>query len=186
MTTQRDLDRAARRLAALLELRQTRIVFAESCTGGLVSATLTRVPGISARHCGSAVVYQLETKRRWLGISPDLLEDPGPVSREVASAMAAGVLERTPRADVAVSVTGHLGPDAPRGQDGLVFVGLASRGPTGTTGKIVTRRRRLAGGDGEGRIRVRHRRQREAALLVLEAAAEFLDRGKSRGRSGSV
>jgi nicotinamide mononucleotide (NMN) deamidase PncC len=100
--------------------------------------------------------------------------------------MAAGVLERTPRADVAVSVTGHLGPDAPRGQDGLVFVALASRGSTGAAGKSVIRRRRLDGADGATGVRVRRRRQREATLLVLEAAAEFLDRGKSGGRSGSI
>jgi nicotinamide-nucleotide amidase len=182
MTTQRDLDRAAKRLAALLERNQTRIVFAESCTGGLVSATLTRVPGISAWLCGSAVVYQVETKHRWLGIPRDLLDDPGPVSREVAAAMATGVLGRTPRADVAVSVTGHLGPDAPLKQDGLVFVAVASRRSAGRIPKTVINRHRLPEADAVNAKQVRHRRQRQAALLVLEAAAESVDYGESRGR----
>jgi PncC family amidohydrolase len=174
MPTQRELDRAAKRLANLLEQRRTRIVFAESCTGGLVAATLTRVPGISAWLCGSAVVYQLETKHRWLGIPSELLDDPGPVSRVVAAAMADGVLKQTPQADAAVSITGHLGPDAPRGQDGLVFVAVACRPSDGTTRKTVVTRRQLPGGGDATGLRVRRRRQREAALLVLEIAAKSL------------
>ena len=114
-------------VADLLKQSKARIVFAESCTAGLVSATLARVPGISEFHCGSAVVYRLATKTRWLGISEQLLNDPGPVSDEVARAMAEGVLTRTPEADLAVSITGHLGPNAPTDQDGLIFVGFARR-----------------------------------------------------------
>ncbi len=123
------LHLVASRIAALLKTTKTRVVFAESCTAGLISATLSRVPGISEYHCGSAVVYRLDTKSRWLGIDPGLLVDPGPgpVSDDVARLMAVGVLERTPEATFSAAITGHLGPNAPNHQDGLVFIGVAHR-----------------------------------------------------------
>ena len=103
------------------------VVFAESCTAGLISACLARVPGISEFLCGSAVVYQLATKTEWLGIRPEILEHEGAVSEKVAIQMAVGVLERTPAAMIAASVTGHLGPGAPPEQDGLIYVAIAMR-----------------------------------------------------------
>lgn len=115
-------------LAEALKRTDRRIVFAESCTGGLVSAALVTVPGISAYHCGSAVVYRYDTKTQWLGVRSELLVDPGPVSAEVAEAMARGVLANTPEADVAVSITGDLGPNAPTETDGVVCVGWAVEG----------------------------------------------------------
>lgn len=120
----------AQHVSRLLMTTNTQIVFAESCTAGLVCAILARVPGVSRILCGSAVVYQLATKSEWLGIDPALLENPGPVSDDVARAMATGVLQRTPQANFSAAITGHLGPDAPDGQDGLVFVGIARREST--------------------------------------------------------
>ena len=125
-----------RRIAALLKQKNLKVVFAESCTGGLVSAALARVPGISDFLCGSAVTYRLDTKAKWLGVSEALLLDPGPVSEAVARAMAHGVLVHTPEADIAASITGHLGPNAPDGQDGLVFIGVACRS-SGETCEVV-------------------------------------------------
>ncbi|MFQ5732059.1 MAG: CinA family protein [Planctomycetaceae bacterium] len=165
-----ELHQAAERVAALLERTQTRIVFAESCTGGLVSATLTRVPGVSAWHCGSAVVYQSETKHRWLGISRDLLEGPGPVSPEVAGQMATRVLADTPHADVAAAVTGHLGPNAPEGLDGLVYLAVAVRGEENAT----IRRHVLDAPPETDPIAVRLQRQSAAAVLVFSAVEERL------------
>jgi len=117
----------ARRLAKALAARQLKVVFAESCTGGLMAATLARVAGISDHFCGSAVTYRNDTKHRWLGISGKLLKRPGPVSREVAEAMAEGVLRATPEANWAASITGHLGPHAPQRFDGVIFIGIAQR-----------------------------------------------------------
>ena len=114
-------------VAALLKRSRQRVVFAESCTAGLVAASLARVPGISESLCGSAVVYRLETKSKWLDIPAALLNDPGPVSEVVASRMAERVLALTPEADFAVSVTGHLGPNAPSDLDGVVYIGVARR-----------------------------------------------------------
>jgi nicotinamide-nucleotide amidase len=122
---------AARRVAKLLAMRQCKVVFAESCSGGLVSGALTAVPGISQYHCGGVVVYRNATKTAYLGISPRTLKKPGPVSPPVARQMAEQVLMKTPEADVAVSVTGHLGPDAPPQLDGHVYVGVSQRGEPG-------------------------------------------------------
>ncbi len=124
-------------VAALLQRSGRRVVFAESCTGGLVAASLARVPGISEFLCGSAVVYRLETKARWLGVPEALLADPGPVSDVVARAMAIGVLARTPEADLAASITGHFGPNAPGDQDGLIFIGIARRNHEAIHGATV-------------------------------------------------
>ena len=111
----------------MLKATGRKVVFAESCTGGLVSGALTAIPGISDYHCGGVVVYRNQTKMAYLQIPARLLDVPGPVSAEVAKLMAQKVLEKTPEAAVAVSVTGHLGPDAPAKLDGRVYVGLAWR-----------------------------------------------------------
>ena len=116
-----------RRIAALLTQQNLKVVFAESCTGGLVAGALTQVPGISDYHCGGVVVYRNETKRAYLGIPTRLLENPGPVSEVVAREMAARVLEFTPEADISAAVTGHLGPGAPAELDGVVYIAIARR-----------------------------------------------------------
>jgi PncC family amidohydrolase len=121
---------AARRVARLLEQTSHKIVFAESCTAGLVSASLSRIPGISAWHCGGMVTYRNKTKTAYLGIDPKILKRPGPVSELVARQMAEGVLSRTPDATMAASITGHLGPNAPPKLDGVVFVAIAVRRKT--------------------------------------------------------
>ena len=127
--TNAKLPQAAERLAEVLEQRGCKVVFAESCTGGLVSASLAAIPGISRWLCGSAVTYQEPAKVAWLGVSPADLKKHSAVSARVTRAMAAGVLSRTPEADLAVAVTGHLGPDAPHELDGTLFiVGLARAG----------------------------------------------------------
>lgn len=117
----------ARRVAQLLREQGAKIVFAESCTGGLVAGALTRFPGISQHLCGSMVTYRNETKTAYLGIAPEVLKKPGPVSKLVAQQMALAVLARTPEATLAAAVTGHLGPDAPKRLDGVVFIAVAQR-----------------------------------------------------------
>lgn len=157
----------ARRAARLLQSTGQKVVFAESCTGGLVSGSLTKIAGISAWHCGGMVVYRNETKTAYLGIPPKLLLEPGPVSREVAEQMAIRVLEKTPEATIAAAVTGHLGPHAPRDLDGLVFVAIAQR-TAKKTSTLVTelhcRRRDL-----------RVARQRWVVQRALELLADRLE-----------
>lgn len=188
MSDRRNLNRTARQVARLLASRRQKIVFAESCTGGLVSATLTEIPGISEWLCGSAVVYQVATKAAWLGVDEKKLKRPGPVSRVVAEQMAAGVLRETPAATISAAVTGHLGPGAPARQDGLVYVAvqLRSAAAAGPSPRCQVVRRVLEAGEigvttgheAEKPVRplvLRRRRQVAAACLVLQTAARMLE-----------
>lgn len=117
----------AKRVADLLAAQRVKVATAESCTGGLIAGALTAVPGISAWHCGGAVVYRNETKQALLGISPELLAEPGPVSEPVVRLMAERILAMIPEADVSIATTGHLGPNAPPELDGVVWLGVAWR-----------------------------------------------------------
>lgn len=182
MPTPTELYKSAEKLARLLEERDVKIVFAESCTGGLLSAALTRIPGISRYLCGSAVAYQVETKSAWLGISQRLLKNPGPVSVEVARAMAEGALANTPHADIAASVTGYLGPESPEGKDGLVYSAVSMRVEASTRKPFVTevREHLLAGVSGKQTsatiTRLRRDRQIAAAMRVYSQITEILQK----------
>jgi competence/damage-inducible protein CinA-like protein len=86
-----------------------RLGLAESCSGGLLAARITDLPGASGYMAGGVVAYSNEAKARLLGVDPELIEARGAVSPEVAEAMALGALERF-GADVAVAITGIAGP----------------------------------------------------------------------------
>lgn len=85
------------------------IATAESCTGGLVSAAITEVPGSSAIFDRAFVTYTNEAKTEMLGVNPDLITQNGAVSLPVAEAMALGAVQNS-NADIAVSITGVAGP----------------------------------------------------------------------------
>ncbi len=91
-------------------LRGRRVGLAESCSGGLLAARLTALPGASDYVAGSVVAYSNQAKSDLLGVDPALIERHGAVSPEVAEAMADGALERF-GADAAVSITGIAGPE---------------------------------------------------------------------------
>lgn len=162
-----NLDELSRRLATKLETQHCRVVFAESCTGGLVSASLAQIPGISNWLCGSAVTYREATKSQWLSITPKDLASYTAVSEQIARKMAIGVLTVTDEADLAASVTGYLGPAAPEGSDGLVFVGLCRRQKDNQSLSVRVIRHQLSQ---PGRTA----RQREAACFVLQAVLDFV------------
>jgi len=113
-------------LVEQLNQRSLTCAAAESCTGGLVSACITEIPGISQVFLGGAVTYTNEMKQRLLGVRPETLNRFSAVSAETAAEMAAGIRSRT-GADIAVSVTGNAGPlpseDKPVG---IVFIGVDS------------------------------------------------------------
>jgi nicotinamide-nucleotide amidase len=131
----------------LLRERGATVAVAESCTGGMLGARLTTIPGSSQYFVGGFITYSNALKRELLGVSADTLERYGAVSAETAEAMAAGARDRA-GATYAVSITGVAGPDGGTDEKPVGLVYLAIAGPEGNT---VTHRRFI--GDRE-RIRV--------------------------------
>lgn len=121
------MDALVQSLAEALLAHGQTIVTAESCTGGLVGATLTEQPGSSAWFLGGIIAYANSLKSNLLGIPPALLEAHGAVSPDTARAMADGARSRT-GADVAVALTGIAGPEGgtPAKPVGLVYIAVAS------------------------------------------------------------
>lgn len=119
----------ARSLLAACRGRGIRLAAAESCTGGLIVATLTAIEGASDVVDRGFVTYSNEAKHEVLGVPMELIARVGAISDEVALAMAEGALNRS-RADIAVSVTGVAGPGGGSVEKpvGLVCFGLARRG----------------------------------------------------------
>lgn len=101
--------------------------FAESCTGGLVSSQVTKLPGVSKVYNGSIVAYSNSLKERLLNVGVNDLKSYGAVSSEVAKAMASGALPAL-GVDFAISLTGIAGPEGgtPDKPVGLVWFGFAS------------------------------------------------------------
>ena len=154
------VDKAREVIAANLAAGR-RIAVAESCTGGLVSAALTEIPGSSAVFEAGYVTYSDASKMRGLNVCLDVVETFGAVSVATAWAMAQGALENS-GADIAVAITGIAGPEG----------GSAAK-PVGTV--VFARAERLPGPDAitadqklfdasEGRSGIR----RQAALCALE------------------
>jgi nicotinamide-nucleotide amidase len=115
---------------SLLRERGLRLATAESCTGGLVAARLTDVPGASDVFVGSVIAYSNEVKAAELGVPEEVLRDHGAVSAETAAAMAEGARARL-GVDVAVSVTGIAGPDGGTDEKPVGLVYLHASGPMG-------------------------------------------------------
>jgi nicotinamide-nucleotide amidase len=102
---------------------------AESCTGGMIIAAMTDIPGSSSVVDRGFITYSNEAKMEMLGVAAATLEAHGAVSRETALEMATGALTHS-NAGIALAVTGVAGPDggSPEKPVGLVWFGLARRG----------------------------------------------------------
>ena len=131
------------RLVTLFRERKLTLSLAESCTGGLISARITNIPGASEIFTGCVVCYANDVKHDLLGVPQQILDTEGAVSASCAQAMAAGAREAL-KSDIAVSVTGIAGPSGgtPTKPVGLVFIGIA-------TGNIVSAEERFCSGDRE-------------------------------------
>ena len=170
MTTK--AEEKARLLSRQLnELKQDgkteRIVFAESCTAGLVSALVGQVPGISEFLCGSAVTCRESVKQHWLNVPSETLETNSAESVETANAMAVGVLAKTQEATCSAAIAGHLGPDDPSDIGGVNFVTVATKNESGQPVAIAMGTYAL-------QSRSRSERQYESAANVLEMITDFL------------
>ncbi|MCB2073498.1 MAG: CinA family protein [Novosphingobium sp.] len=148
---------AARVVAENIEAGR-KIALAESCTGGLVSAALTEIPGSSAVLDRGFVTYSNEAKREVLGVQEDIIDTFGAVSAATVWAMAQGALEHS-EADIAVAISGIAGPEG--GTEfkpvGTVAFACSIRGNS----EVKAEERQL---EGSSRARVRH----QAALIALE------------------
>ena len=104
-----------------------KITFAESCTGGLIASTLTKIAGSSNCFDGSVVSYANEIKENWLGVSRDTLKHYGAVSEQTVKEMLLGALDIA-KADYAIAVSGIAGPSGatPNKPVGTVYIGVAN------------------------------------------------------------
>ena len=129
----------AKRVLELARERDVRIATAESCTGGLLGAKLTEIPGSSDVYEGGVISYSYDVKESVLGVDPATLEDVGAVSEQVARQMAEGALRvcmQRAGSDriVAIAITGVAGPGESEGKEaGTVWLGIAGLGPTEAT-----------------------------------------------------
>jgi len=154
-----DIEELARRAVEENLAANRRVALAESCTGGLVTAALTEIPGSSKVLDRGFVTYSNEAKFELLGVSNEIIETFGAVSIACVWAMAQGALERS-QADVAVAISGVAGPDG--GSDlkpvGTVVFARVVRGETGDPeGEL-----RNFGNVGRAEVR------RQATLCALE------------------
>jgi nicotinamide-nucleotide amidase len=137
--------------------RKLKLALAESCTGGMIAARITSIPGASDIFNGAIVCYANDVKRDLLGVPKGILETEGAVSASCAKAMAEGA-RNSLKSDIAVSVTGIAGPGGgtPAKPVGCVFIGIATPG-------AVSAERHLFTGD-------RDQIRQQAAEAALTAA----------------
>ena len=116
------------KLIETLKAKHYSLGFAESCTGGLLSAQLTEISGVSSFYKGAVVAYANEVKNKLLGVPMDLIEKDGAVSESVAKAMAVG-LAKSLSVDCAIAVTGVAGPNGGTAAKPVGTVCFAVMGP---------------------------------------------------------
>ncbi|WP_298281141.1 CinA family protein [Acidocella sp.] len=152
---------SAANLIAALTARGLTLATAESCTGGLVAAALTEIPGASATFTHGFVTYANAAKTSMLGVPASLLATHGAVSPETAAAMAQGARAQS-GASLALSTTGIAGPTggSPKKPVGTVWFGLASSRGVATYSRVFP-------GD---RAEIRRQATDFALALLLEEA----------------
>jgi PncC family amidohydrolase len=119
--------KTAQNLGGLLLGKRLSLSVAESCTGGMMGAAITRVPGSSAYFKGGIIAYSNEIKEKVLGVSPELLKTKGAVSREVVIAMAKGGA-KVCAASCCIALSGIAGPDGGSEDKpvGLIWIGICA------------------------------------------------------------
>ena len=161
----REVAQAAADISARLKAAKLSLVTAESCTGGLIAAAITEIPGSSDVLERGYVTYSNVAKENNLGVPADIIERHGAVSEQTARAMAEGALVHS-EAAVSVAVTGIAGPDGgtPEKPVGLVHFAASRRG-----GPTIHKEIRF-GDPGRGEVR------RRSVLAAFALLNELLDR----------
>ncbi|HEY7229269.1 MAG TPA: CinA family protein [Pseudolabrys sp.] len=154
---------AAKTLLEICSRKKLTLATAESCTGGLLAATISEIPGSSLVLDRGFVTYSNEAKQQMLGVAPATIDVYGAVSSECAEEMAKGALAHA-SVDLAISITGIAGPTgAVRGKPlGLVYFCAASR-----SGRVIAHDRKF--GD-IGRSNVREQSVLQALAMLRELA----------------
>jgi nicotinamide-nucleotide amidase len=154
----------AQQLAEIFLKTSSKLVTAESCTGGGLAEILTRIPGSSAWFERGFITYSNEAKHELLAVPLDTLEQFGAVSEETASAMANGAVENS-RADYGVAITGIAGPDGGTESKpvGTVCFAWVKRNEGGNTAHICF--------DGD-----RHMIREQACMLAMQGLLELLQK----------
>lgn len=159
-----DLIEAANELLTICrEKGDLKIATAESCTGGLIAAALTAIPGSSAWFDRGFVTYSNDAKTELLEVPQAMIAEKGAVSEEVARAMALGALRRS-KAGCAVSVTGIAGPDGGSPEKPVGLVHLAA---TRFDGALRHERRVFAGN--------RHDIRKQTVLAALDLLGRLIE-----------
>jgi len=154
----------AEQLAKLFLKTSSKLVTAESCTGGGLAEILTRIPGSSAWFERGFVTYSNESKHEMLSVPLETIEQFGAVSEDTASAMAKGAVENS-RADYGVAITGIAGPDGGTESKpvGTVCFGWYERNAGSSTTRICF--------DGD-RLRIRE----QACMLAMQGLLDMLQK----------
>lgn len=115
-------------IARILFNYSMKISTAESCTGGLLSSRLTDIAGSSSYTKANIVTYSNEAKIKYLGVSPETIDNFGAVSKECALEMSEGLYEKT-KCDIAIALTGVAGPTTPEAgkKVGLLYVAIKNK-----------------------------------------------------------
>ncbi|MFW5775364.1 MAG: CinA family protein [Chitinivibrionales bacterium] len=153
----------ASKLGILLQQKQYTISVAESCTGGLIGAVLTELPGTSFFFRGGVIAYSNEIKEKYLHVPGTILEQYGAVSAQTVRAMAEGVAQGMDT-ECAISISGIAGPSGgtPEKPIGLVYMGFV-------TPADKWERRYIFSGD---RQKVREQSVEQALLNIIDSLAE--------------
>lgn len=170
MNVELRLRNAATALAERLSDRESdKVVFAESCTAGLISASLAGVPGISSYLCGSFVTYRETAKQKMLNVPGDVLREQTAVSAKVTELMATNGLASIEEATWSAAITGHLGPGVDEELSGIIFIAIARRDLNQTAEVTLhsSESFQLVSAD-------RLQRQQESACIALERLNEAI------------
>jgi len=158
------VDKTAYDVVKLLRENNMRVSFAESCTGGLITAAIVAVPGASEVLDLSVVTYANGAKLRYTDVTEAMLAEHGAASKEVAIAMASGI-RREAGANVGVGVTGIAGPDGGSLQKpvGTVYIAVSSEKTSKVKHFVISK---------DGREAVRAESARQALVFLRDFLCE--------------